>query len=131
MKTSIRNGFVAAALGALAVLPGANQAKSEDPASLSLKPMKGVSLDIGKKHAVGYFLTKDGACELTLVLATATDGEISQDSPGTRLNVRVDAGKSAKIDAAAGKTAEFTCAKNGKAMSARVFDLAAWTPSQS
>ena len=41
-----------------------------DPASpLIMKPLQGVSFDIGTKRAVSYFLSDNDACKLTLTLA--------------------------------------------------------------
>jgi hypothetical protein len=36
---------------------------------MTMKPLQGVSFDIGTKRAVSYFLSDNGACKLTLTLA--------------------------------------------------------------
>ena len=58
--------LTAVALAALP-LPGLN-ADAEQGAPLSALPMHGVSFDIGSKHAVGYFLVREGNCSLTVLL---------------------------------------------------------------
>jgi hypothetical protein len=90
----------------------------------TMAPGRGLSLDIGGKHAVGYFESKDNACQLTVVLADVTGGESGLDSPGTRVVVAVLPGKGFQVDASAGKSAEFSCAPDATRMNARVFDRA-------
>ncbi len=89
-----------------------------------MAPGRGLSLDIGGKHAVSYFETRDHACELTVVVADAAGGEEGFDSPGTRFVIPVQAGKGFQLDASAGQSAEFLCGPDGTRMNARVFDRA-------
>ena len=94
----------------------------DGPQGTELMPGRGLSLEIGGKHAVGYFETKDSACNLTVVLAAADGGEDGRDSPGTRIVVPVLPGKNLLVDAADGKSAEFFCGPGGAKMTTRVFD---------
>ncbi len=87
-------------------------------------PGRGVSLDIGGKHAVGYFEQKNNACHLTVVVADAAGGVTGQDSPGTRFVVPVIPGKGVMVDASAGQSAEFFCGPGAARMTARVYDRA-------
>ncbi len=89
-----------------------------------MKPCRGVSFDIGGKHAVGYFVTASKSCQLTVVVADALSGEPGKDSPGTRFVLPVSAGKSFKLDASAGQSAEFFCGLGAARMIARVYDRA-------
>jgi hypothetical protein len=89
-----------------------------------MKPGRGVSFDIGGKHAVGYFLIANRSCQLTVVVADALGGEPGKDSPGTRFVIPVSAGKSFKLDASAGQTADFFCGLGAARMIARVYDRA-------
>jgi hypothetical protein len=118
--------FVAAAtvvgvLAASAVYAGSTSQAIRGETEI-MSPGHGVSLEIGGKHAVGYFETKDEACHLTVVLADVNGGESGLDSPGTRIVVPVLAGRNLQIDAGAGRSAEFACAPGASQMSARVFD---------
>jgi hypothetical protein len=88
-----------------------------------MMPGHGLSLEIGGKHAVGYFETKNAACHLTVVLASA-DGSEGSDSPGTRIVVPVLPGRGLQVDAANGRSAEFFCGPGAERMNARVFDRA-------
>jgi hypothetical protein len=89
-----------------------------------MAPGRGLSLDIGGKHAVGYFETKNNACHLTVVVADLTGGETGLDSPGTRFVVPVFPGSGVQVDASAGQSAEFFCGPGATRMNARVFDRA-------
>lgn len=120
LKTANAVALAAAVMGfALANGAVAHDVKSGDA---TLAPGRGVSLEIGGKHAVGYFQTKDSACHLTVVVADAAGGETGTDSPGTRYIVPVVPGKGFRIDAGGGRSAEFFCGPGGETMNARVFD---------
>ena len=66
------------ALAALAsvALSGSVEAAELDT-TLKALPMHGISFDIGSKHAISYFLIKDGDCDLTVWLT-----DISNDARG-------------------------------------------------
>ncbi|MCC7251059.1 hypothetical protein [Hyphomicrobium sp.] len=121
---------VAAAAGVMGVLAAgavfADPAAKVDQGSKHeiMSPGRGLSLDIGGKHAVGYFETKDNACHLTVVVADVTGGETGLDSPGTRFVVPVIPGRGVQVDASAGQSAEFFCGPGATRMNARVFDRA-------
>lgn len=115
---------VSGVLAATAVFAGSLTEQDGAFEAAIMKPGKGVSLDIGSKHAVGYFQQTGEACELTIVMADVTGGEIGKDSPGTRIVVPVMPGRGLKIDASADKTAEFFCGPGASQMSARVIDRA-------
>lgn len=118
--------FVAAAtvvgvLAASAVYAGSDSQAIRGETEI-MSPGHGVSLEIGGKHAIGYFEAKDEACHLTVVLADVNGGESGLDSPGTRIVVPVLTGRNLQIDASAGRSVEFSCAPGAGQMSARTFD---------
>jgi hypothetical protein len=107
----IKNIMVATALSALSVgyLGAAHAAET-------VKPLQGVSFDIGTKHAVSYFLSESGQCRLTVLIADAMKGdEVPTDAP-IRFDVAVDGGKDARVDTAEGKSLQFACAPDSQAM---------------
>jgi hypothetical protein len=89
-----------------------------------MTPGRGISLDIGGKHAIGYFVANNKACHLTVVVADAFGDQASLDSPGTRFVTPVVQGKIFKVDAGAGQSAEFFCGHGASRMIARVYDRA-------
>jgi hypothetical protein len=81
-----------------------------------MKPLHGISFDIGTKRAVSYFLSESGRCKLTVVIADAIKGdELPTDTP-VRFDVAIDAGKGARLDTAEGKSLQFACAHGTQAM---------------
>ena len=127
MSISKKAVCVAAVVGSisLASIAGADP-KGRTPESIAMAPGKGLSLDIGAKHAVGYFETRDAACHLTLVLADSEGGASGSDSPGTRIVSVVAPGAVLRLDAAKDTSAEFSCSSSGNKMNARVFERASY-----
>ena len=62
--------FMKAAISATVLagfaVAGAALSKAEDSAlMLTMKPLHAISFDVGRKHAVGYFLSETGQCKLS------------------------------------------------------------------
>lgn len=111
--------------GALSLAASPNLRAAESRAPQTMKPLAAISLDAGTKHVIGYFVSAEGACKLTLAV-----NEGGGDAPfsTSRLQVSVDAGKSAKFDSAEGKTLLFTCKPSAQAMTAVTIDRLAYCP---
>lgn len=93
----------------------------------TFKPLHGVSLHVGSKHAVGYFLPKNGVCELTLVVGEEpTDDGIVAVMP-TRFRASVKAGQHVRFDTGEGKELAFYCAQSATAMSVDTMQQTAYT----
>ncbi|MDX2309456.1 MAG: hypothetical protein NW216_14545 [Hyphomicrobium sp.] len=88
---------------------------------LVMVPRKGLMLDVGRKHTVSYFEPQDGACRLTVLIASTKGGSSNEDSPGTRISVPVQPGQRLVIDEAEKQSAEFLCRPGATKMNARVF----------
>jgi hypothetical protein len=97
-------GFVG--IAATASLGTAQAAELASP--LTMKPLQGVSFDIGTKRAVSYFLSDGNSCKLTLMLAEVVHGD-EVSGLTTRVTVAIEAGKAAQLDTAEGRTLEFKC----------------------
>jgi hypothetical protein len=105
----MKNIFTMTALVGVLCMNAVSCAHAED-ASWTLKPLNGVSFDIGAKRALSYFLSETGRCKLTLIVANQMRGdEIPTDTP-VRFDVAIDAGKSARLDTADSKSLRFDCA---------------------
>ena len=76
---------------------------------MTMKPLQGVSFDIGTKRAVSYFLSDNGACKLTLTLAEVVQDDEVNGPTAARMTVAVEVGKVAHFDTAEGKSLEFKC----------------------
>ncbi|MDX2258283.1 MAG: hypothetical protein NW205_05135 [Hyphomicrobiaceae bacterium] len=108
----------------LAALAATSTAYAGDAASLKMKPKHGVSIQIGGKHAAGYFLAKAGACDLTVLMSAPTE-DMSTAVAATRLNVAVAPARPARIDTGEGKVLEFSCGPAAGEMTLRVLDQVA------
>jgi hypothetical protein len=111
---------------------GATLAKAEDRALvLTMKPLHATSFDVGRKHAISYFLSENGQCKLTLVIADAMQGDaIPTDTP-VRFDVAINADKDARFDTAEGKSLQFGCAHTSQTMTVgEASQVAAATPAK-
>jgi hypothetical protein len=89
---------------------------------LTIRPLQGVSFDIGTKRAVSYFLSDDHACKLTLMLAELVNDDEANGLAATRVTVAVEVDKAAHLDTAEGKSLEFKCQPGGQEMSIDVIE---------
>ena len=96
MSAIARSAGVAAVL-ALTALTGAGMAMSEE-GTVSFKPLAGVSLHLGSKHAIGYFQQTDGVCQLTLVVGEEPRGDEIPEVTPTRFSAAIEAGRTARFD---------------------------------
>ena len=126
-----KNIIVATALtGVLAMAHlGAVQARDGTPVWRTMKPLHAISFDVGRKHVLSYFLSKNGLCELTLMVADRPDetpkGDEIPTLATTRFKTAIDGGKAARLDTAEGKSLEYVCATDAQAMRVRELDRVA------
>jgi hypothetical protein len=93
---------------------------------VTLKPMAGrgvggskhflLDYKIGGKQTISYFQNDNGVCKLTVMVAEAFDGEQVPDSTTVRFEVGIDAGRTARVDTAEGKSLEFACQERAEEM---------------
>jgi len=102
--TTIQNILVASVLSAS--LFGTAHAAEQ-----TMKPLQGVSLHSGSKHAVAYFLSESNSCNLVV---TSID---DADSHPTRQQAALEAGYAARYQLTEGKSFEFAC--DGPTMTVR------------
>jgi len=124
------NRLVAAAFaGALTFAASAGVSVAEPWSTPSVRPLQAISLDVGAKHVGGYYLTDNGRCRLTLMIADAyRDDGIQQNSaaaPVMRVQVTIDSSKPALIDTA-GKVLQFDCQAGAQALNAALRDQVAY-----
>ncbi len=117
--------FVATALaGVMAVANlGSVQAGDSSPGWKPMKPLYAVSFDVGRKHVLSYFLSKNGLCDLTILVTDRPDATPEGDEIPTLTTIRfkatIDGGKRVHFDTAEGKSLEYVCATDAQAMSVR------------
>jgi hypothetical protein len=123
--TRILTGAVGAAL-CIATTVGLCAAESRRP--VTMKPMKAISLDVGSKHVVGYFLDGEGRCKLTLMIADAyREDAVTPPSQTVRVRLMVEPGRSATVDTTDGRLLQFGCESSAQAMNATLLDQVAFS----
>ncbi len=120
-------GAVAAAMLAGFTAFAVQNATAEEGAK-TFKPLHGISLHVGSKHAVGYFVPTNGVCELTLVVGEEPSEEAVVFNTPTRFRASVKAGQRARFDTGEGKELAFHCAQSATAMTVQTMQQTAYTP---
>lgn len=119
--------IVAATLGgALCVAASGGLRAAENP--LTMTPLMAVSLDAGTKHIVTYFLSGDGVCKLTLMVAEEAASKGAEPVAPIRVEAAVEVGKVVRLDTTDGKTLRFACEPGARAMIAVATDRVALYP---
>jgi hypothetical protein len=126
MRLRKRAAFAMAFAG-ISAMAGPAMTRATDSASpLTMKPLQGVSFDIGTKRAVSYFLSDGDTCKLTLMLAEVVYGDEVNGLAVTRMTVAVEADKAVHLDTAEGKSLEFKCQAGAQVMSINVSNQATY-----
>lgn len=119
--TRILTTMVGVAAATAIFAAGSASTFADEPGTIDVKPGKGLSLDVGPKHAMAYFEPKDGGCGLTVVVAAKEGGVTGLETPGTRFTVTVAKGAALQIDTTDSHSASFQCAPEGDHLQAKVF----------
>jgi len=113
MTTTKTIAAVAAVAGVFAFTSAGPAAEASS--AITMKPLHGVSFDIGSSRAVSYFVSENGRCQLVLTLGA----EPNWDEDGfatTRFEAAINAGKATRYVSSEGKSFEFSCAADAQAM---------------
>ncbi len=127
---SLRSALLAAALTVAAsagLNVGSSMAGSSSGTSV-LRPFAGLSMEIGDKRAVGYFVADSGMCHVTLLVGEAVPEAVST-AAGTvpaRFSASVAAGRSARVDTGTGPSLELTCSPGADRLTARIVERVAY-----
>jgi hypothetical protein len=100
---------------------------AESAASETFKPLHGISVHVGSKHAVGYYQANAGVCELTLVVGEEPKAEEVLVQTPARFRASIEAGQHARFDTGEGKELAFFCAPAAAAMSVETMQQTAYT----
>jgi hypothetical protein len=122
IQTQILASATLAIATALAAFGAAARAQ-ETPHARAVGETHAVTLNVGSKHMVSYFIAANGACDVTLMVGDAATPEGDGGSIGTRVKFVVPSGMLARTDTAEGKSLEIACAPGAKSMSIRPVDL--------
>jgi hypothetical protein len=94
-------------------------------AGWKMKPLSGVSFDVGSKRAVSYYLSERGRCLLTVIVADQMKGDAVPTDTPVRFQLAIEGGKNARLDTAEGKSLRFACAAQTETMLVNEIDQVA------
>ena len=99
----------------------------------TMKPLYAISLQVGRKHVLSYFLDKGSWCELTVMVTDQPDKVIGGNElpvlATTRFISAIEAGSSVHLDASSGTALAYACATDAKWMTVRkVYHVAIASP---
>ena len=80
--------------------------------STSLKPLHAATLKIGTEHAVSYFTSENGRCNLVVTRAGEPNWNQDASFNVTRFESSISAGKTTRYDG----SVDFTCASDAQSM---------------
>lgn len=110
----------------LAVAHGAVPASSGNAALRNVEPLKGITLTVGSKRAVGYFVSNNNVCTLTLMLADKFYEGADPTSEPVRFNTSVPAGTSTLVETVAGHSLAFSCESGATSMTVQPVERLAY-----
>jgi hypothetical protein len=93
----------------------------------TLFPTHGISVDVGSKRVIGYFVADNGACNLTFLMS---DKHLDDETPAAsaaRMKQVVASNSSTVVDTAEGESLELACQPGATAMTVRLLKQVAST----
>jgi hypothetical protein len=120
-----KNITFATAAAAILTLNAAAPQAAERSAQVTMKPLQGISFNLGTKHAASYFLRKDGVCKLVLTVAEAPNWNEVPTFTATRFEAAVPAHKQTRFSSVEGNVLEFACHAGANSMSVEPVDQVA------
>ncbi len=81
-----------------------------------LSAFEATNVDLGSKHALGYYAKRNGRCDLTLMMSEDGLERASTDGSAARLSLVVNPGKTARVESVEGRSAEFFCGLGARRM---------------
>jgi hypothetical protein len=112
MSRFSRSSLRATSAGALSLLVcglSLTPAVAQSPGVQTVRPGHGISLDVGSKHVVGYFLADGQSCHVTLMMSDrSVEDEVPQRT-AARISQTVQPYAVARVDTAEGESLELSC----------------------
>ncbi len=126
MSMILKGTIIAAVLAGMTAF--AAQGASADETQYIVKPLHGITVHVGSKHAVGYFENAPGVCQLTLVVGEEPVGDEVLGVVPTRFRAAIKAGDHVRFDTGEGKELAFYCGPAATAMAVETMQQTAYTP---
>jgi hypothetical protein len=110
-----RNLQTAAAFGAFAAFlsVSASFALADEPVATvggdQYHPVQSLTYDFGSKSTSGFFVQKDGACQVVLMLSEKIDPDAVTQATPVRVRLDLKPGQTAGLDSEEGQSLTFAC----------------------
>lgn len=105
-----------ATVATVALLLGAAELRAADNSTMrKMRPLQGISIDLGKRRGVGYFLNYNGRCRLVVTVADEPNLQDGQTFTATRFEAEVPAGQATRYNASEA-VLEFACEAAAQSM---------------
>jgi hypothetical protein len=78
-----------------------------------------ISYELGSKRAIGYFLSHNGVCQLTLMVAEAVDMDIARPLSAAKMTLSMLPGQSTALASEEGESIQLACGAGGETMIVR------------
>jgi hypothetical protein len=125
---SLKSTVQSLAFALLVLSVPAIQSHAEAVKPVIIKPLQAFNLEIGAKRALGYFLSEDGKCDLTVMLSDIAYQDDGILPTASRVGFKVAAGTSAQVDTVDGQAIAFQCSNRADRMALSVFERLAFSP---
>jgi hypothetical protein len=106
----------AAVVGLGATLPAAST-RAPAAAATEYLPVQAINSAFGSKALNGYFLTRDAACAVTVMVSEKTDPEAPHELSAARIRLLLQPGQTAGLDSEEGHSVSLTCGDGGATLS--------------
>ena len=116
--TAISNSLVKSVVlsaGLASVFAGTSWA-SELDGRRTLKPMQALTVDVGAKHGVGYFLSHDGHCKVVITVSEQSAFSDEEAFAATRYETAITPGASTTFKPGSGSSLVFQCQAGAQEM---------------
>lgn len=116
---SSKSNIAFTVIAGLSAVSGSTASLAADASTmLTMKPLAGLSFDVGSKRAVSYFTSEKGKCKVVVTMADEPrwDEEVATLT-STRFEAAVPGGKVARLGLGDGGAIEFKCALDAETMS--------------
>lgn len=115
---TIKNTVVAS-LALAAVASFSTLAVATEASPRVYKAGKGILMEVGTKKVAGYYVSRNGACDATFMVADLPDADGHVSPFLMRTNVIVKAGSNGRFYTPEGKQVALSCATGTKVMTVR------------
>lgn len=80
------------------------------------KPVQGIHRDFGMKSMTGYFVRRDGQCQVLLMVIEKSDTAAASQQSATRIRLALAPGETASLDSGEGRSVNVTCGKRAASL---------------